>query len=101
MAEEKDFQDSYTRDQIKAMMNSGIKSIYDRDLAGRIETMYEGPLTVEIGDPCIRTKYKFIDGAGGNSQQIIAWEEEVVAWPGYGILPTYTAGDPNDIDNLS
>ena len=62
---ERDFNDKYTRDMIKGMMSSGYKSVFVRDAAGRIETVYEAPLNVRIGEVCLRTILKYEDGAGG------------------------------------
>lgn len=80
---ERDFNDKFTRDMIKGMMTSGYKTIYIRDAAGRIETVYEAPLNVEAGEVCLRTVLKYEDGAGGTSKRVIAQEESLVGWPGY------------------
>lgn len=95
MAIETSFRDSVTADSIKGLMLTGIKNISLRDISGRIYELYEAPLIVTIGDPCVRTLYKFIDGAAGSSRQVIAWEEEVVAWPGYEILQVGAGDDIN------
>lgn len=95
MAIETSFKDTVTADSIKGLMLTGIKTINIRDLAGRTYELYEAPLVVGIGDPCVRTLYKFVDGAAGSSRQVSAWEEEVVAWPGYEILQVGAGDDIN------
>lgn len=94
---EKGYRDTRTRESIKAMMQSGMKSAYVRDAALRIEIAYECPIHTKIGDPCLRTKLKYFDGAGGTSRKVIAQEEEIVAWPGYNAIQV---GAGNDIDNV-
>ena len=95
MATEIDYNDTVTADKIKAMMGSGMKSIYLRDASGRVETAYEASVNVEINGPCLMTRYKYLDGAAGDSRKVIAYEEKVVAWPGYEIV---AIGSANDID---
>lgn len=92
---ERDYRDGYTRDKIKSMMQEGMKSILVRDASGRIETAYEAHITAQIGDTCLRTDVKYVDGAGGTSRQVIAYEELVTDWPGYEILGV---GYDNDIN---
>ena len=36
-----------------------------------------------LGDGCIRTRFKYADGAAGTSRRVIAWEEDITGWPGY------------------
>jgi len=94
---ERDFRDGTTRDKIMSMKEGGMKSILIRDANGRIQTAYEAHITAQIGDTCLRTELKYIDGAGGTSRQVVAYEELVTAWPGYEIL---NAGYANDINNV-
>ena len=84
-------------DQIKSLLNIGIKTAGIRDAAGRMEILYEAPIYSEIGDPCLRTRYKYLDGAAGTSRKVLAYEEEVIAWPGYEAVQ---AGAGNDFDLL-
>lgn len=90
-----EFRDTVTTDMIRAMMGSGMKSFYNRDAIGRVTESYEAPLSVEIGGPCIKTIYKYVGGAAGSNRRVLAWEEEVVAWPGYELA---APGSGNDID---
>jgi len=94
---EEGFKDATTTDAIKSLLGSGLKSILIRDAASRIETAYEAPIHAEIGNPCLRTRFKYTDGAAGTSRKSIAYEEEVVAWPGYEAVQ---AGAGNDFDLL-
>ena len=89
--------DVTTIDLLKSMMGAGMKSALIRDASGRPETLYEASINAEIGEDCIKTTYKYVDGAGGTSRKTIAWEETIVAWPGYEIIQ---AGAGNDIDNV-
>lgn len=89
---ESPFKDTVTADSIKGLMGTGVKTIYIRDLAGRVEELYEAPLISDIGSPCVKTRYKYIDGVVGTSRQLVAWDEEVVAWPGYELIQV-GAGD--------
>lgn len=91
------FKDTLTHYTIRGLMDSGVKTIYIRDASSRTEELYEAPLNIEIGDPCLRTRYKYVDGAAGVSRQVIAWDEQIVAWPGYEIL---SPGAGNDITAL-
>lgn len=91
------FRDTITTDGIKSLMNVGVKTLNLRDLAGRTYELYEAPLSTKIGDPCVKTVYKFLDGAAGSSRLVTAWEESVVAWPGYELLQ---AGAGDDITAL-
>jgi len=91
-------EDVKTIDVLRSLMAEGFKSANVRDAAGRPETLYEAPIESEIGDPCIRTRYKYLDGALGSSRKTIAWEEEVVAWPGYEVVQV---GAGNDFDSLA
>ena len=95
--EEVGFRDTKTREAIKGMMQSGMKSVYVRDAALRIEIAYETPIHSKIGDPCLRTKIKYVDGSAGISRKVIAQEEEIIAWPGYNAIQV---GAGNDIDNV-
>lgn len=96
-AEER-FLDTPTRYTLKNLMESGMKSAFVRDASGRIEVAYEAPIRANIGEPCIRTKMKYLDGAGGTSRSVIASEEDVVAWPGFDIIQPLT-GDDIDLVN--
>lgn len=87
--------DTETTNSIKSLMSVGIKTINLRDLAGRIYELYEAPLTFGIGEPCVKTVYKFVDGAAGSSRQVSAWEESVVPWPGYETLQPGAGDDIN------
>jgi hypothetical protein len=95
MAEEVPFRDQTTASQIKALAGSGLKVVQVRDAAGRLETLYEAPVHSEIGEPCLRTRYKYLDGAGGTSRTVIAYSEDVVAWPGFEAI---APGSGNDFD---
>lgn len=95
MAQEKG--STVSRDTIKSMLREGLKTVLLRDVAGRIETSYEVHITAKIGDPCLKTVMKYADGAAGTSRQVVAYEESVVAWPGYEALG---AGYANDINNV-
>lgn len=86
-----------TSDVLKSLMRGGMKSAMIRDASDRPEVLYEAPINSDIGEPCLRTKYKYQDGAGGTSRKVIAWEEEIVPWPGYEII---SAGAGDDIDLL-
>jgi hypothetical protein len=97
MSKEEGFKDTFSRETLKSLMKSGMKSVYVRDAAGRIETTYEAPLSANLSDPCLRTKLKYSDGAAGTSRQVIAQEEEIIAWPTYEIIQV---GAGNDIDNV-
>ena len=99
MAKEVGLQDNTTRDSIKAMMRSGMKNAYEYDGNGRVHYLYQAPLHLEIGDPCLRTHYKYFDGDAGTSRVVLAFEEEVVAWPGY-LDNTGTPIASNDITDL-
>ena len=50
MPKELQYKDSVTTDQLKAMFGSGMKQVNIRDAAGRIETLYEAPLSASIAD---------------------------------------------------
>lgn len=54
-------------------------------------------LTGQLGDGCLRTRMKFLDGSGGTSRRVVAWEEDIVGWPGYEIVQ---AGAGNDFNSL-
>jgi hypothetical protein len=95
---EESFKDTISSTTIKGMMEGGYKTVFIKDAAGRIEIAYEAPINADIGDPCLRTKLKYVDGAGGTDRGVIAEEEDIVAWPGYEIL---SGGAGNDIDNLA
>jgi len=84
-------------DQIRNLMISGMKTVGIRDASGRMEVLYEAHIKSEIGDPCLRTRYKYLDGAAGSSRKVLAYEEEVIAWPGYEAIQ---AGAGNDFDLL-
>jgi len=86
-----------TIDQLKSLLNEGLKTATVRDAAGRPATIYEANIDAEIGAPCLRTRYKYEDGALGTSRKTIAYEEEVVAWPGYEAVQV---GAGNDFDLL-
>jgi len=88
------FKDTSTQQTLRALMITGMKSIYLRDVSGRIEVVYEAPIDATINDPCLRTTLKYLDGAGGTSRSVVAQEEVIVAWPGYEILQ---AGAGDDI----
>lgn len=91
------YEDFDSIDQIRALMKEGMKSALVRDASGRPEFLYEAHFEAEIGEKCLRTQYKYQDGALGTSKKIIAYEEIIVAWPGYEIL---SVGAGNDINNL-
>lgn len=84
-------------DQIKSLMTEGMKSLTLRDGSGRPEFVYEAHYSAKIGEKCLRTQYKYSDGALGTSRKVIAYEEIISAWPGYEIL---SVGAGNDINNL-
>jgi len=86
-----------TIDQLKSLLNEGMKSAMIRDAAGRPSILYEAHIEAEIGDPCLRTIYKYVDGAAGTSRKTVAWEETIVAWNGYEVIQV---GAGNDINNL-
>jgi len=94
MAKETGYRDSKSLQQVKAMMQNAYKAVYEYDTIGNISVAYEAPLQAEINDPCLRTKYKY----DSVSFQIIAQEEEIVAWPGYEQIQV---GAGNDIDNIA
>lgn len=91
----REFRDATPQSLLKAMLNNGMKVIEIRDAAGRIEAVYEASLHIDIGEPCLRTRLKYLDGAAGSSRKVIAMEEDVVAWPGYEVLEI---GAGNDFD---
>jgi len=84
-------------DQLKSLMNEGMKSATIRDAANRVQTVYETHHTSEIGEPCIRTDIKYVDGVTGTSRKTIAYSEVVTQWPGFEIVQT---GAGNDFDAL-
>lgn len=90
-----EFKDTYVRNQIRTMLDTGMKVLHVRDSAGRIEEVYEAPLHATVGSPCLRTQMKYADGSGGNSRSIIAYIELVVAWPGFEPV---AVGAGNDFD---
>lgn len=87
------FLDTPSKRTLRNLMQAGMKTAYVRDAALRIEVAYEAPIRANIGEPCIRTKMKYLDGAGGTSRSVIASEEEVVAWPGYDVIQPLTGDD--------
>jgi len=93
-----EFRDATPQSLLQAMLHDGMKAVEVRDLAGRIEAVYEAPLSANIGEACLRTRLKYLDGAAGSSRKVIAMEEDVVAWPGYEIIE---AGTGNDFDSVS
>jgi len=95
--QETEFKDSITRDHLSSMMGGGMKSITTLDLAGRSSIVYEAPLNAELGDGCLITVYKFVDGDAGSSRQIIAYEETVGVWPGYTSIGGTDAEDINTV----
>jgi hypothetical protein len=96
MAEES-FKDTYTRDKIRSLMQTGVKSAYFRDASERVEVLYEAPIHTAIGDPCLATSFKYLDGAAGSSRVVLATQEEVVAWPGFEVIQV---GAGNDFDSV-
>jgi hypothetical protein len=95
---EQAFKDTFSRDKIKNLMKSGVKSAFVLDAASRIESVYEAPIQSAIGDPCLVTSFKYLDGAGGTSRVVVATQEKVVAWPGFEIVQV---GAGNDFDLLA
>ena len=95
MAQERSLKDSFTRDNIKSLMANGFKTAYVRDAAGRIESLYEAPLNIGLGDPCLRTQFKYIDGAAGTSRSVIATIESVIGWPGFEVVSAGSGDDFN------
>ena len=93
-----EYRDTVVRDKIRTMMNEGLKTVTVYDAGGRAQEVYETGLHADIGDPCLITRYKYRDGDGGNSFQVLAFEERVGSWPGYEIAQ---AGAGNDINNLA
>jgi len=89
--------EALTIDVLKSLMGSGMKSALIRDASGRPDTLYEAPINSVIGEPCLLTVYKYVDGVGGTSRKTIAWEETIVQWPGYEVLQ---AGAGDDITAL-
>lgn len=92
-----EFRDTVARDKIKSMMNEGIKTFTVYDASDRAEEVYEAGLRAQIGDPCLITLYKYVDGSTGSSRQVLAYEERVGSWPGYEQVQV---GAANDINNL-
>lgn len=90
------FLDTPTKRTLRNLMQAGMKTAYVRDVAGRIEIAYEAPLRANVGEPCIRTKMKYADGAGGTSRSVIASEESIVGWPGYTSIQTV----PDPLDDI-
>jgi len=90
-----EYRDTTAANRIKTLMQVGMKSSQIRDVAGRISTTYEAPINAIIGEPCLRTEFKYLDGAGGTSRSVIAYQETVVSWPGFE--PVFT-GAGNDFD---
>jgi len=88
-------EDLKTIDQIKTLMGEGVKTAILRDVAGRPDTIYEANINASIGDPCLKTSFKYVDGAVGTSRKVIAYEESIVAWAGYEAIQ---AGAGNDFD---
>ena len=93
--QENRYLDTPSRTTLRNLMESGMKVAYVRDVSGRIEIAYEAPIRAEIDEPCIRTKMKYLDGAGGTSRSVIASEEDIVGWPGFEVIQ---AGSADDID---
>ena len=92
-----EYRDTYVRDKINTMMMTGVKSVTVYDASDRAHFVYEAGLGAEIGDPCLITEYKYIDGLAGTSRQVLAYEECVGAWPGYEVV---SVGAGNDLSNL-
>jgi hypothetical protein len=92
-----EYRDTIARDKIKSMMNEGIKTFTIYDASDRAEEVYEAGLHAVVGDPCLITLYKYIDGAAGSSRQVLAYEERIGSWTGY---ETVQVGAGNDINNL-
>ena len=95
---EQSVQGSFTRNQLRSLQEEGMKSIFFRDAAGRIQTLYEAHITAETGDLCLRTDMKYSDGAGGTSRRIVAMQETLVPWPGYVV--TLAAPDAEDFTQI-
>jgi hypothetical protein len=81
--------------QIQSLAGEGMKVATVRDAAGRPETTYEASLNTEIGESCLVTRYKYADGALGTSRKVIAYEEEVLPWPGYEAIAVGAGNDFN------
>lgn len=93
-----EFRDTTARDKIVGMMKTGMKSMTVYDASDRPLEVYEAGLSAQIGDPCLITIYKYIDGAAGTSRQVLAYEERVGAWQGYELVQV---GAGNNINNLA
>ena len=81
--------------RLESLAKEGMKVATLRDAAGRPEVTYEAHIDAEIGDPCLVTRYKYVDGALGSSRKVIAYEEEVSPWPGYEVVETGAGNDFN------
>lgn len=86
-------EDIKTIDVLKSLMGEGMKTAMLRDVSGRPEVLYEAPLRARIGDPCLVTRYKYVDGAAGTSRKTIAYEEEITSWPGYEAVQVGAGND--------
>lgn len=92
MSNETKYKDMASREKIKSLLDCGVKTAYVRDGAGRVESLYEAPLTSDIGEPCLLTQFKYADGAAGTSRQVVATIESVTSWLGFEVVQV-GAGD--------
>jgi len=79
--------DSKARDFIRSQMQEGMQTSHVYDAAGRIESLFEAPINVTLGQPCLLTEFKYVGGALGTNRNVLAMRESVGAWP----LPDFDA----------
>jgi hypothetical protein len=89
--------DNKSMEVIKSLLMEGITSVYVLDGSGRIQEQYDGYTDIKLGNACLKTEYKFQDGALGNSRKVIASNESIAPWPGYEVVQV---GAGNDFDAL-
>lgn len=69
-----------TAKAIRLALDTGATTYTVRDAQGRITEFYEARATVKAGDPCLRTRFKYVDGPLGSGRDVIATIEDIVAW---------------------
>lgn len=63
---------------IEALRNERMKTYAKKDAQGRVEVLYEAPLTIEDGDDCLATVYFYV----GASSSPVATKEKTAIWDG-------------------
>lgn len=73
--------DTKTRDKLKTLLNEGMITYAERDAADRVVRFYEAYIDIKVGEPCLLTEFKYIDGDGGTSNLVLATRESIASWP--------------------